>query len=147
MCPKFFTPAFSTMILVAPSRTIGCSDYLFCVSFIYLEVFFFWCEFSLFGSLFFIYRSPIPFFIGMSFLYLEIFFIVYPFLFCSWVFFIWKFFLIVGPFISENNLGINTYIGHMTNRFSCRLTYHLSDTNAITQHLITKHYNDTEKLT
>ena len=33
----------------------------------------------------------------------------------------------------------NTYIGHTTTTLFCRLTYHLSDTSAIKQQIITKH--------
>ena len=46
----------------------------------------------------------------------------------------------------ENNLKVNTYIGHTTVTLSRRLTYHLSDTSALKQHLMTKYNNDTDKL-
>ena len=41
----------------------------------------------------------------------------------------------------------DTYIGHTTMTPSCRLTFYLSGTSAVKQHLTTEHNNDTEKLT
>ena len=59
---------------------------------------------------------------------------------------VYKFICPFQECLSENNITPNTYIGHTTTTFSCRLTFHPSDISAIKQHLMTKHNKDTDKL-
>ena len=58
---------------------------------------------------------------------------------------VYKFTCPFRKLLSENDITHNSYIGHTTTILSRRFTSHLSDINALKQHLMTKHNKDIEK--